>query len=369
MVWGDVDEERRQTELIINASLALQVYSILLESGRVGRKSRFDLPHCTESKAISRWPQSGKQRGTTSGAFFIVKIFTNMGQNLYYISELAQAVIRRYADFHHWNIQTWPGKISLPAKLFASMANKEMSREVSMKTYLPDGIDASLDSLIKPRAGGRQGKKRKPEPIAPSTRTPASTSGSARKRYKPTASASPTTEKRKPGRPTKTPKLQRQKQPQHAEITASERRRSGRATNKVKYDVDAPSDSEEEEVELHDDSESDVEMEDDTASKAAEEGIGKEAEKDAEENSGGEKHPAEEEQAPSPTPSPPRRGRGRPRKEAMVTVATGRPKRGRPLPKSNGADTLTSQAKGKGKVQDDGDDSSELSDPPSDIDG
>ncbi|KAG0138827.1 hypothetical protein HOY82DRAFT_544971 [Tuber indicum] len=306
-------------------------------------------------------------------------------ENLYYISELAQAVVRRYADFHHWNIQTWPGKIRLPIKLFAPMPSEEMSRDIAVKTFLPAGIDIKLDSLIKPRSTGRQGKKRKADLAAPSTRTPSS-AAPARKRSKtsPPAVATPataskegaaaerTTEKRKPGRPPKTPK---QKKRPSAEISASERRRSGRATKNVKYAEDDGTSDSEEEVSLNDDSESDVEMED------GDEVSDKDTSPQAPDVGDDEAAPEEGVEAQEEVGKPKRTARavGRPKKDTVVAVSSGRPKRkgtttatATTASANGGRKKATLPAKNKKvevkkRVEEEDDDSSELSDPPSEL--
>lgn len=305
-------------------------------------------------------------------------------ENLYYVSELAQAVVRRYADFHHWSIQIWPGKMPLPVKLFAPMTSEEMSRKIAMKTFLPEGIDIKLDSLIKPRSAGRQGKKRKPDLAAPSSRTPSATP--ARKRYKTSPSAVTTqptapregavtkeaaggaAEKRKPGRPPKTPK---QKKRPSTEVSASERRRSGRATKNVKYAEDDGTSDSEEEVSLNDDSESDVEMED------GDEVFDKEASPEASDAEASDEAAPEEgaeEQVGAEKPKRAARGIGRPRKDAVVAVSSGRPKRKgvTTAASANGGKKATLPAKNKRleakkRVEEEDDDSSELSDPPSEL--
>lgn len=187
------------------------------------------------------------------------------------------------------------------------MASAEDSLKVSRKTFLPEQIELRLDGLIKPK-GGRQGKKRKSDPSA-GTRvaTP------ARKKYKaggatsgPLAkgAATPTTpgsEKRKPGRPPKTKTADAKK----AESTA-ERRRSGRATTKVKYVESGPSSEEEEEAYAGDDSgDEDVEMEDAASGDEAEKGkgsvkrLGKKPRAVSEEGEEGEE--GEKERSVSPT--------------------------------------------------------------------
>jgi len=306
-------------------------------------------------------------------------------ENLYYVSELAQAVVRRYADFHHWSIQIWPGKMPLPVKLFAPMASEEMSRSIAMKTFLPEGIDIKLDSLIKPRSAGRQGKKRKPDLAAPSSRTPPATP--ARKRYKTSPSAATTqptasregavaggaaggaAEKRKPGRPPKTPK--RKKRPS-AEVSASERRRSGRATKNVKYVEDDGTSDSEEEVSLNDDSESDVEMED--GDEVSDKEVSPEA-SDAEADDEAAPEEGVEKQVEAEKPKRAVRNVGRPKKDTVVAVSPGRPKRKgvtATASANGGKKKATLPAKNKKvevkkRVEEEDDDSSELSDPPSEL--
>lgn len=187
------------------------------------------------------------------------------------------------------------------------MVSAEDSLSVSHKTFLPVEIELHLDSLIKPK-GGRQGKKRKSDASA-ATRvaTP------ARKKYKAagansgslakggTAQTTPGSEKRKPGRPPKIKSIEAKK----AEST-SERRRSGRATTKVKYVESGPSSDEEEVAYADDDSgDEDVDMEDagsehdDAARRAGRKARLVEKEEDEEEEGEGE---GEKERSVSPTP-------------------------------------------------------------------
>ncbi|PWW77887.1 hypothetical protein C7212DRAFT_356749 [Tuber magnatum] len=230
-------------------------------------------------------------------------------ENLYYVSELAQAVVRRYADFHHWNIQIWPGKIPLPIKLFAPMASEEMSRGIAMKTFLPEGIDIKLDCLIKPRS---------------------------------------------------------------AEISASERRRSGRATKNVKYVEDDGTSDSEEEVSLNDDSESDVEMED--GDEVSDREASPEA-PDAEADEAAAEEGAEQGEVEKPKRIA--RSVGRPKRDTVVAISSGRPKRkgattaATSAASANGGrkkSTLpTKNKKAEVKRIEEEDDSSELSDPPSEL--
>lgn len=322
------------------------------------------------------------------------------------------------------------------------MASAEDSLKVTRKTFLPEQIEVRLDGLIKPK-GTRQGKKRKSDPSA-GTRvaTP------ARKKYKGANSASqakgagtpttPASEKRKPGRPPKPKTLEAMM----AESTA-ERRRSGRATLKVKYVESAPSSDDEEETPFagDDSGDEDVEMEDagsgdeevvkeagsarrgtktrpaekkekgedkertisptpvrqekettepmdedeEKKQESEEEAVELEGvpEKEAEKEAAPEEEPEEEpEKPPSPKPkvTPMKRGRGRPKRQpppelplpglSAVTKVKGetperKPARGTRRTRAS-AGTNGTNGKTKAMATRD-DDSSELSEPPSDI--
>lgn len=56
---------------------------------------------------------------------------------LYFLSELAQLVIRTRAREHHWSLPTYPGEVKLPSELFESLPPGHAA-EVARKDYLPD---------------------------------------------------------------------------------------------------------------------------------------------------------------------------------------------------------------------------------------
>ncbi len=70
-------------------------------------------------------------------------------ERLYYLSDLAQAVIRRYEDQQGWAMQTWPGKVGLPSGLFRALPDHDVAQEIATKMYLPDGVSEKLDALVK----------------------------------------------------------------------------------------------------------------------------------------------------------------------------------------------------------------------------
>ena len=103
-------------------------------------------------------------------------------ERLYVLSDLAQAVIRHYADLHpKWGpgagggggsiLQTWPGKVRLPISLFRALPNHEMAQKVAERNCLPEEVAEMLEGVVRtavrPGKGGRQhhheAKKRKSE--------------------------------------------------------------------------------------------------------------------------------------------------------------------------------------------------------------
>ncbi|KAI9886497.1 MAG: Curved DNA-binding protein (42 kDa protein) [Watsoniomyces obsoletus] len=70
-------------------------------------------------------------------------------ENLYVLSDLAQAVIRRYEDVQGWSMQAWPGKMGLPGNLFKALPDHEVAQEIATKSFLPEGLGERLDILVK----------------------------------------------------------------------------------------------------------------------------------------------------------------------------------------------------------------------------
>ncbi|KAK9462853.1 armadillo-type protein [Lipomyces oligophaga] len=86
----------------------------------------------------------------------------NDSEKLYYMSDLGQAVIRRYVDAHGWSIQTWPGRAPLPGDLFKAIQSSKDAQEIARTVYLQDGIAEKLSGLIKTRAASRPAKTANP---------------------------------------------------------------------------------------------------------------------------------------------------------------------------------------------------------------
>ena len=142
-------------------------------------------------------------------------------ERLYIISELAQEVIRRFAEEKGWSLQAWPGKLNLPADIFARMSGHERAQEVARKQYLLEGVRERLEGVVRV---GVKGKKRKLDYVdAGGKKRKAKTEGAKGEKVKP--------EKR--ARSSKTPKKKRAESEDLA--PSSERRRSGRTKGRKSY--------------------------------------------------------------------------------------------------------------------------------------
>ncbi|KAI9767714.1 MAG: hypothetical protein M1835_007003 [Candelina submexicana] len=156
-------------------------------------------------------------------------------ENLYYLSDLAQAVIRRYEEVHSWSMQTWPGKIGLPNTLFAKLPSHKVAQEIADKLWLPDEVVDRMDELVRVKA---KTKKRKSD---------AHDDNQTKKKAK-SSTAAPK-QKSLPIRKTTKPKTPKARKTKEVDpVPSSERRRSGRAAGKGK--VYAEKDDEEDDHDM-----------------------------------------------------------------------------------------------------------------------
>nr|WJN24945.1 cohesin maintenance factor [Sporisorium sorghi] len=79
-------------------------------------------------------------------------------ENLYALSELAQLVIKRKAAQAGWSIESYPGKVTLPASIFKPLPSREVQREIYERQYLPaDLVKVLSDVKVKPAKAGAGG--------------------------------------------------------------------------------------------------------------------------------------------------------------------------------------------------------------------
>ena len=149
-----------------------------------------------------------------------------ISENLYHLSDLAQLTIRKFEDAHSWNIQTLPGKISLPRTLYTDVKDHVEAQKIAEKNYLPGGVEDGVETLVKQsmRAARTTGRKRRSD-----TSHNGDDRGGKKAKSLPIHKANDAKENRPKAASTKTPKRPKARKSDAAEPWSSDRRRSGRA--------------------------------------------------------------------------------------------------------------------------------------------
>ena len=263
-------------------------------------------------------------------------------ENLYCLSDIAQAVIRRYQELQGWSLSVWSGKLRLPVGLFAALPNHAIAQQIAEKQYAPEEL---MEDLVRDRL---RTKKRKSE----------GTNTQAKKRARASEGKAAKSTSSKKIKSVKTPK---KKSSNAASVPASEIRRSSRKSGAKSYlensdsdEADGPDDAEEDDSDDDEsdaeDQEQDEEMED--AEKQEPEAVVGSEEPEQEAAEPEEEEAVEPEEEPSPVPTKKRGGR--------TAAATKAKKAAKPAT----APTRSSRRKRNGAAK--GSDS-ELSDAPSDM--
>lgn len=76
-------------------------------------------------------------------------IMASESENLYILSELAQSLLRKFAEKKGWAMQAFAGKLKLPARIFAALPDHAAAQAIADKQYLPDEVEDLLDGLIR----------------------------------------------------------------------------------------------------------------------------------------------------------------------------------------------------------------------------
>ncbi|KAL2171027.1 hypothetical protein VTG60DRAFT_3875 [Thermothelomyces hinnuleus] len=175
------------------------------------------------------------------------------GSNHQVLSDLAQAVIRKWQDKKNWVFNAYPGKVGLPVGLYSPLKSHDEAQAIAEKQFVPDGIDEKLDELL--RAMDRK-KKRKSavddrgNDSHPSkkARVQQQSGGEQAKEARPIKSAKKSSTAATP-KPKKTPsKAKRPAREERVIIPESERRRSSRSTAANRSYVERDSDVDDEEM-------------------------------------------------------------------------------------------------------------------------
>ena len=155
-------------------------------------------------------------------------------ENLYVLSDLAEAVIRHFQELHDWSLQIYPGKAKLPAPIFAQLNNHDEAVEIAEKRYIPEELVDRLEQLVR---NSMKTKKRKSDGPShrPAKKRQISAHGNAK-------SAQPRKSAKSHATPVKTPK--------ERSIPVSEIRKSSRNHNSKNYAENEDSEAENEDDEV-----------------------------------------------------------------------------------------------------------------------
>jgi sister-chromatid-cohesion protein PDS5 len=162
---------------------------------------------------------------------------TQADQNLYILSDLAQALIRAWEEQNNWTMQSWPGKMKLPSGIFRPLASHERAQEIAKKVWISEDLIEELDPLVRKAI---RSKKRK------------ATEGVEKPRKKPKGDRPIKEKKTKVERLAKTPKKKRRTEDDdggsdaedHVAPSSGPRRKSGRQSTAHKSYIEVSSDEE-----------------------------------------------------------------------------------------------------------------------------
>ena len=65
------------------------------------------------------------------------------------LSDLAQAVIRKWQDKKNWVFNAYPSKVGLPVGLYTALKSHDEAQAIAEKQLVPDGVDEKLDELLR----------------------------------------------------------------------------------------------------------------------------------------------------------------------------------------------------------------------------
>jgi len=170
-------------------------------------------------------------------------------ENLYILSDLAEAVIRCFQDVRGWALQLYSNKVRLPTGIFAPLPSHTMAQEIAEKQYLPAELVRKLEDLVKASLRPKKRKADGPSDQKAKKAKVAAADGESKKEKKklPVRKAPKTT---KAAKPVKTPKKNKA-----AAIPSSVVRKSARGSNVRNY-AEEDSSEDDEGMEAYEDDES-----------------------------------------------------------------------------------------------------------------
>ena len=75
--------------------------------------------------------------------------FKNEDERLYFVSDLAQLVVKQISEMRKWYTTTWPGKMALPSDLYQKNRSKELVQDVVKSSFIPEQYLAEVTRVVK----------------------------------------------------------------------------------------------------------------------------------------------------------------------------------------------------------------------------
>ncbi|KAH4180122.1 hypothetical protein HBI81_180510 [Parastagonospora nodorum] len=236
-------------------------------------------------------------------------------ENLYILSDLAQALIRAWEEQNGWTMQSWPGKMKLPSGIFRPLESHERAQEIAKKTWISEDLVDELDPLVRKAI---RSKKRK------------ATDGMEKPRKKAKGDRPVKEKKVKMDRPVKTPKKKRRSGEEEDESdgggqaapSSGPRRKSGRHSTAHKSYIEVSTDDEDAAAGAQQDDEEEENAESSEADENSSPAPEDVEMADVDDKAAGEPEVeaqtsdlSEQEASPEPEPEPKKPTRGRPAKK------------------------------------------------------
>ncbi|KAM6492441.1 Armadillo-type fold [Amanita muscaria] len=102
-------------------------------------------------------------------------------ENFYIICEIAQELIKARAHQNSWSVQSYPGKVTMPADILRALPNPETTNKVVKTVYLSEEASAALHDLLKPRLKANPKPEKKEKKQATKRKAPAKASAPSKR--------------------------------------------------------------------------------------------------------------------------------------------------------------------------------------------
>lgn len=111
---------------------------------------RAAIPPCAEVQDRPRRRLALSIRGRRYSKTLPLRLADHHRQNLYYLSEIAQEILKGRAKHHGWVLDNFPGKVKLPVDMFKPLPSADVAKEIAKTSYLTDEMTDWLEGHNRP---------------------------------------------------------------------------------------------------------------------------------------------------------------------------------------------------------------------------